>query len=191
MKVNYNLQYCNEEWIDGVQYMAPRPNSNHSEILSYFSGLFWNYFKNSLCKFKQEPDLFLTTENIDDLLSDANKLNELYKDKKANVVPDIVVICNRNQITYKGVIGVPSLILEVVSPNNASHDTIRKLKLYEKYGVPEYWIIDPMTKKTYLWVLEKGRYELKIESDFKDKFTSSNFTDLEVDLSEIEIIEEP
>jgi len=37
----------------------------------------------------------------------------------------------------------PDWICEVVSPSHATDDTIKKLRLYQRVGVPHYWIVDP------------------------------------------------
>lgn len=37
----------------------------------------------------------------------------------------------------------PDWICEVVSPQNATDDTVRKLRLYQRVAVPHYWIVDP------------------------------------------------
>ena len=37
----------------------------------------------------------------------------------------------------------PDWICEVISPSNASHDTVRKLRLYQAAAVPHYWLCDP------------------------------------------------
>ncbi|MFN7793065.1 MAG: Uma2 family endonuclease, partial [Cyclobacteriaceae bacterium] len=42
--------------------------------------------------------------------------------------------------------GVPDLIVEVLSVGNRSHDLVKKKDLYEKFGVKEYWVVDPETK---------------------------------------------
>jgi len=57
--------------------------------------------------------------------------------------PDIVV-CNRTQDLHQHLVEeVPSLCVEVLSPSNRRHDTVRKRRLYEAHGVPSYWIVDP------------------------------------------------
>jgi Uma2 family endonuclease len=37
----------------------------------------------------------------------------------------------------------PDWICEVVSPTNATHDTVKKLRLYHHTGIPYYWLVDP------------------------------------------------
>nr|WP_291734819.1 Uma2 family endonuclease [Clostridium sp.] len=68
--------------------------------------------------------------------------------------PDVAVYCDKNQIFYRGYIGIPQLVVEVLSPSNADDDLIVKKDLYEKYGVPEYWIISPMSKKVWIYYLQ-------------------------------------
>ena len=38
---------------------------------------------------------------------------------------------------------VPYWVCEVLSPSNASRDTVTKLRLYHRERVPHYWIVDP------------------------------------------------
>ena len=37
----------------------------------------------------------------------------------------------------------PDWICEVISASNAKDDTVKKLRLYHRVGVPQYWIVDP------------------------------------------------
>lgn len=98
--------------------------------------------------------------------------------------------CDKNQIFYRGYIGVPQLIVEVLSPSNSDDDLIVKKDLYEEYGVSEYWIVSPMSRKIWIYELVDNKYELRHNCTFNDKFKSIKFEDLEIDLSEIELINE-
>ena len=76
-------------------------------------------------------------------------------DSKIIVEPDISVICDPNKLTDRGCTGAPDWIIEIVSPSNSSNDYIRKLNLYADAGVREYWIVDPISKKIFVYHLEK------------------------------------
>lgn len=67
------------------------------------------------------------------------------------VEPDISVICDKMKLTDKGCVGAPDWIIEIVSPSSIQTDYIRKLWLYERSGVHEYWIVNPenQTVRTY------------------------------------------
>lgn len=50
----------------------------------------------------------------------------------------------------------PDWICEILSPSNASRDTVHKLRSYHRAGVPHYWIVDPAarTLTVYRWQAE-------------------------------------
>lgn len=54
--------------------------------------------------------------------------------------------------------GPPDLIIEVISESNRTHDTVVKFRDYERYGVEEYWLVDPRDKHVRVHRLESGRY---------------------------------
>jgi Uma2 family endonuclease len=63
------------------------------------------------------------------------------------VQPDVVVICH-DRLSILGdtnIQGAPSIVVEVLSDRTRRKDEIIKRKLYERYGVDEYWIVDPAT----------------------------------------------
>ena len=178
-----------EEWINNIKYMSPRPRYNHIELQGELYLQLKNYFKKS-CNVSIEAALFLTKEDPSIIKSDKNSIDTLIKSKKAEVAPDVAVYCDKNQIFYRGYIGIPQLIIEVLSPSNSDDDLISKKNLYEEYGVPEYWIVSPMSKKIWIYSLINNKYELKHNCTLKDRFKSIRFEELEIDLSDIELIEE-
>ena len=178
-----------EEWIENIKYMTPRPRYNHIELQGELYLQLKNYFKKS-CNVSIEAALFLTKEDPCIIKADKNSIDNLIKSKKAEVAPDVAVYCDKNQIFYRGYIGIPQLIIEVLSPSNSDDDLIVKKDLYEEYGVAEYWIISPMSKKIWIYSLIDNKYELKHNCTLNDKFNAIRFEDLEIDLSEVELIEE-
>ena len=178
-----------EEWINNIKFMSPRPRYNHIELQGEIYMQLKQYFKKR-CNVSIEAALFLTKDDPIEIKNDKNKIDLLVKSKKAEVAPDVAVYCDKNQIFYRGYIGIPQLVVEVLSPSNADDDLIVKKDLYEKYGVPEYWIISPMSKKVWIYMLIDNKYELKNSCTLNDKFTSTRFEELEIDLSEVELIVE-
>jgi Uma2 family endonuclease len=77
------------------------------------------------------------------------------------VQPDFLFIlkANINIIGEKHIRGVPDLIVEVLSPGNQLHDQVTKLAAYERAGVPEYGILDYMTRQLSVYRLKDGRYD--------------------------------
>jgi Uma2 family endonuclease len=76
--------------------------------------------------------------------------------------PDVMWVApdSKCQIGEKRLIGAPDLIAEVLSPGTALQDKRDKFRLYEKYGVREYWIVDPMEKLVEVWQHSDGRFVL-------------------------------
>ncbi|MBZ9637720.1 Uma2 family endonuclease [Clostridium sp. FP1] len=178
-----------EEWINGNVMMSPRPQYNHMEIEKMIGFRLENYF-NGKCKVALENALFLTKEDPSELKNDIVKLRNLVTGKGAELVPDVAVYCDKQQIFKRGFLGVPQLVVEVLSPSNSEDDTIRKKEIYEKFGVPEYWIASPMSKKLYVYNLENNRYELTCEYNFlEEEIRSIRFKDLALDIRDIELFE--
>ncbi len=70
--------------------------------------------------------------------------------------PDILFIAKQKQaiITKENIQGAPDLIIEILSPATAERDKTYKRTLYARYGVKEYWLVDP--DKQSIEVLELG-----------------------------------
>ena len=69
------------------------------------------------------------------------------------VQPDLVFVseARRGILAKEGLRGAPDLAIEVLSPSTASRDRGVKLKLYERQGVEQYWIVDPETAVVEVW----------------------------------------
>lgn len=80
------------------------------------------------------------------------------------VEPDILILTGRagGKRSRRGVQGPPDLIVEFLSPGSRSHDLIHKSSLYAKFGVPEYWIVDPRNKTLIVGHLTDGMYDRMI-----------------------------
>ncbi len=131
------------ELIEGIIYMSPSPTPRHQDVIGDLFFEFKLFLKGKSGKvFVSQIDVFL--------------------DRHANAVqPDIVFITSENLSIIKedsNIQGVPDLIVEVLSSGNSDHDLKKKRTLYEKFGVKEYWIIDPQTKEAIGFELQNGVY---------------------------------
>ena len=148
------------ELIENALYLSPSPNYKHQKLLQFI-------FRHLSSR--------ITDNNSGEVILAPF---DVYLDESANAVqPDIIVVLNENFgiINESGHIhGVPDLLVEVLSEGNKDHDLIRKKDLYERFGVKEYWIVDPETKLAMVYQLRKGKYQLlgekngSIESELLD-----------------------
>ena len=106
----------------------------------------------------------------------------LFADDKTFVEPDIAVICNRNIMTEKGCDGAPDLIIEVVSPSNATHDYVTKLMKYQKAGVREYWIVNPEQERVSVINFENPDYTT--DYAYTDTISSGVLPGLQITINE-------
>lgn len=86
-------------------------------------------------------------------------LDVVLDEKRALVVqPDVVFISNeRAAILRNQVWGAPDLVVEVESPSTRRHDRTAKRGWYRRYGVREYWLIDPIEATVTVVGLEGAR----------------------------------
>lgn len=140
-----------ERWeiFDGVPEMMAPPSRIHQEILAELFTQFHGHFREKLCKVYPAPfgvRLPAGDETFDEEITTI-------------VEPDIVVVCDTSKLDDQGCKGAPDLIVEIVSPASVKHDKITKFNLYERFGVKEYWIVEPIEKLLTVFSLgENGRY---------------------------------
>ena len=82
----------------------------------------------------------------------------MFLDQKNVFQPDILFILkeNRSRLTDRGIDGAPDLAIEVISPSNSFKNRNQKKNLYQKFGVREYWIIDPGNKTLEIYDFVSG-----------------------------------
>lgn len=104
------------------------------------------------------------------------------------VEPDLLYISNerREIVTTKNIQGSPDLLIEILSESNRKYDEVTKRALYERTGVGEYWIVDPVANAVRVFRRNAaGRYEHAIELSHDDILTSPLFPNLEIRLSRV------
>lgn len=131
------------EIIDGALYgMTPSPSTEHQRLLRKLFVRFAIYLESKECEVFCSPYDVLLPER-----------NEQLDDIKTVVQPDILVVCDNNKITKNHCLGAPDLIVEIVSPSSPSIDYVKKLNLYEKHKVKEYWIVNYNRKQIIIYYL--------------------------------------
>jgi len=69
-----------------------------------------------------------------------------------------VVICDEEKVNEDGKYeGIPTLIVEVLSPSSKGKDMVTKLSLYMKSDVPEYWIVNPENRSILQYFFSDNR----------------------------------
>jgi Uma2 family endonuclease len=104
------------------------------------------------------------------------------------VEPDLIFISNerREILTTKNIQGSPDLLIEILSDSNRKYDEVTKRALYERTGVSEYWIVDPVADAVRIFRRNAaGRYERAAELFCGDILTSPFFPTLEIDVDRI------
>ncbi len=90
------------------------------------------------------------------------------------VDPDVLFISKARSgvLTSKNVQGAPDLVVEVLSESTARVDRSVKLKLYGKFGVEEYWMIDPAGPTAEIYRRSPGGLEFAAKLSAADALTS-------------------
>lgn len=164
------------ELIDGEIYLLASPKVNHQMVVNEISGHFYNFFRGKKCR----P---LTAPLDVRLYGFATKFEE-----DPNVVqPDVVVICDLDKINSDNKYeGVPTLVVEVLSPSTKGKDMVLKLNLYMKSGVAEYRVVDLEQKSLtqYAFSPERDLAEV-IALREGDTISSTAFPGLEIPIVQI------
>jgi Uma2 family endonuclease len=128
---------------DGVLSVTPSPTFRHQQILARLLGLLRAHvLANDLGEVVPAP--------ITVVLSDTSV-----------VEPDIVYIARERMsiVSARGTVdGAPTLAIEILSPSTARNDRQTKKQLFERYGVPYYWIVDPDTRVIEVYRNDAGGY---------------------------------
>lgn len=147
--------------------MSPAPAFVHQAVSRNLTGILFTYFEGKKCQ--------LMTAPFDVRLPDKN--GEIY----TVVQPDLCIICDEHKIDEKGCIGAPDLIIEILSPGNSKKEMKNKFQLYEEAGVLEYWIVHPIEKCVWIYILENDKFVQKDIIFDDEKLTSHIFPNIEID----------
>jgi Uma2 family endonuclease len=163
------LNFPDDGWkyeiIDGVLQMSPPPSVNHQRSSG---GLF------------ARMRLYAEDKNLGEVLEAPCGVR--LPNQSVPVEPDIFFV-NKERVGIIGnqyIEGAPDLIVEILSPSNASYDRETKFKLYQAAGVPEYWLVDYEAKTIEIFNLAQGIYTLTGKYTGSDTAASTRLPGFEV-----------
>lgn len=163
------------ELIDGCPVMMAPPTRVHQEAVTALVGQLYDYLKGKKCKVYAAPFAVRPFEEDGDRPEDVDTLVE----------PDISVVCDPSKLDDIGCKGAPDLVMEILSPSTTRHDRFTKFNLYQRAGVWEYCIVDPVDKTVQVFVLEDGRYTAKDFGIAGGTVRVNVLEDCSIDLSQV------
>ena len=170
------------ELINGKEVMMSPADTRHNRIKGNIALIICNYLKG-----KRGEAFFGTMVCFDEL---------------NHFIPDLLVVCDPNKIKYSCIDGAPDLVVEILSYSTGKRDYGIKKDVYEKFGVKEYWIVNPKDKSVLVYHLVNGKYELddryvvledweeeamneEEKAEHRLKLKVSLYDDLEIEVKEI------
>ena len=154
------------ELIEGEHYVTPSPTTRHQQLSVRLTVALANHIEAypGPSVFHAPLDCVFTTFDI--------------------VEPDILVITSDQQdiVTEQNVRGAPALVVEILSPGTRRVDLGVKLRLYDRVGVREYWVVDSIGNHVEVHRrTEQGRLERAALSD-SDTLTTPLLPGFSLDL---------
>ncbi|HWZ05220.1 MAG TPA: Uma2 family endonuclease [Mucilaginibacter sp.] len=150
--------------------MSPSPIPLHQVISRRITNAMSNFLGDKV------DDGFLVYSPMDVKLDEGNVLQ-----------PDILYVTpeRKAQVVKERVEGAPDLVIEILSTSNAYYDLRQKKNIYEKYGVKEYIIVDPIEQSAELFALKDGVYYLHQKAQNNEHLNSVLLQGFSIDLSKL------
>ena len=165
-----------DELIDGIAYVRepPSPSWSHQGIVGELHLQIATALKGTPRRVYTAPlDVRLPKSTEED-------------DQVDTVVqPDLFIISDLKKLDVRGVRGAPDWLAEVLSPSTARHDQTIKLSAYERAGVREVWLIDPIDRTLAIYRLEKGYYKRPAILELKGKTQLTAVSGITIDWAHV------
>ena len=135
------------ELFAGTPVMQARPSVLHQSVQAAILFQLMQFLADKPCRALTEIEVLLPD-------TDQQKAADV-----TNVfVPDLVVICDPEQLTDQHCMGAPDVIFEILSPSTARADRFVKLNAYQRAGVREYWLVSPLEQTVQVFSLTDGLF---------------------------------
>lgn len=144
------------EMNSGRLELKPSPTSTHQRISARIERVLGDCCEQEYIILDAPMDVILTNDEIRQ--------------------PDLLMVHRSREeiIEERAIVGPPDLVVEILSPNSAKIDRTVKKESYARFGVAEYWIVDPynLTIEQYVLVQPGQPYQLLHMFDSEDTVTS-------------------
>ena len=135
------------ELIDGDHYVTPAPKTKHQRVSSNLLRILGSFVYD-----RRLGQVFAAPTDV--VLSDLDV-----------VQPDVIFISSARAsvVTENNIQGPPDLVIEILSETTRRTDEVIKRKQYERFGVSEYWIVDPELETVKVYRLTGQGYQRTAE----------------------------
>lgn len=159
------------ELIEGELFVSCAPGIPHQRVLQ---------------NLQVELSLYLKANPIGILVPGAGAILSDYD----AVIPDLAFVRHERWdqvVTGEKFTGAVDLVVEILSPGSANRrrDLEAKRKLYGKYGVEEYWIVDSENLSVLIFRLEQQRLKAVATLRDEDNITSVVLPDFQIRVSSL------
>ena len=159
------------EIIDGEHYVTPSPSTKHQRVSMNVTLALGNHVKRHAT-----GEVFAAPFDV--VFSDVDV-----------VEPDLIYVSleRLHILTSQHARGAPDLAVEILSPGTRKTDEVKKRQLYERFGVGEYWVIDPElnTIKVYRRVQDAFARVAELSAEHADMLTTPLLPGFSVTLAEV------
>lgn len=150
---------------EGELSVAPAPSPLHQRIVTRLVRLLANHVaERSLGEVFASP--------VDVILNPP--------DETTVVQPDLVYLDRTRlaAISLRGIEGAPTLVVEVQSPSSTITDRRTKPRLYARYGVPYFWLVDPEARSIEVFALGPDGYAQAQRAAGSTSFSPAPFPEM-------------
>ena len=161
--------YRRHEIIEGDHIVTPSPSSRHQKVLATLQ-----FYLDSHIRSQKLGTLLFAPMDV--VLSETSV-----------VQPDLLFVSRLREhiITEPYVDGPPDLVIEILSPSTASMDRGGKMRLYAKYGIRHYWIVDAKEVTLETFELQESQYQLQAKFEGTETAVSNLFPGLLIPMAEL------
>ncbi|MDQ7822581.1 MAG: Uma2 family endonuclease [Candidatus Eremiobacteraeota bacterium] len=157
------------EIMEGELYMTPGPGTKHQKLSGRLFSILSTYIEHL-----EEGSFYYAP--LDVIL-----------DNRTVMQPDLLYLSKERASleSERGIEGPPDLVIEILSPSSMRNDRVFKFRIYAKYRIEWYWMLDPDTKVLEEYALSGEGYTLVAQINGDEPFRPRLFPGLSLDLSRV------